>query len=200
MVQNTFRLVVTFLLVGYVSPWCAVAQNDRLQQPSLTKNTQAKLDWESANANRMFILVNDGFAISSISVDTTHIEDLRAALKLQELVYRVSNTRMPIVDKRFVKIPWGKIHIAWDHMPMAEPQHAFKIVMKESDPTSYNPPKQVIIAGSAGGIDDAVSAFTKTILGIPLDALDDEKYNWEHAKTIAIPEKMKIILGSLKHK
>ena len=148
----------------------------------------------------MFILVNDGNEISAISVDTTHIEDLQAALKLQELVFRIGGARMPIVDKRFVKVQWQKIHILWDHFPMTERKHPFEISMKETDPTSHNPPKQVIIAGSGGGIDRAVSAFTEATLGIPLNALQDKTYEWERKTIVAIPEKLKTIYGSIRDK
>ena len=190
-------------LVSHHLPCCLrlafvrVAQNDGSQQAATTKQPHA-LDWESANAKRMFVLVNDGSAISAISVDTTQIEDLHAAMKLQELVFRISGTRMPIVDKQFVTVPCGKIHIAWDHYPMVVRPHSFEISMKETDSTSYNPPKQVIIAGSAGDIDNAVTAFTEAALGIPLKALDDDKYKWEQVRTVAIPEKMKTIFGKFK--
>ena len=200
MSQRCFRLFATTSFVACVVPLLAMSQDVAPQPPSLATTPVVALDWESANAKRMFILVNDGSAISAISVDTTHIEDLRAALRLQELVFRISGTRMPLVDKQFVTVPWGKIHIAWDHNPMTERQHAFEITMKETDPTSYNPPKQIIIAGSAGDVASAVSAFTEATLGVPLDALNDEEYKWKPVKTVAIPEKMNTILGKFKAK
>jgi hypothetical protein len=195
--------IIDYRLEGYLAvPSSATAQEGRSQQSSPAKQVPAPLDFQSASAKRMFILVSDGSAISAISVDTTHIEDLRAALKLQELVFRTSDIRMPIVDKQFVTEPgsgcvpgWGMIHIRWDHNPMTDSQHAFEISMKETDPDSANPPKQVIIAGSRGAIDSAVSAFTEAALGIPLNALDDKEYKWRQMKTVAIPEKMKTILG-----
>ena len=197
MSHRILRLVATTFLAVCVLPSCVCAQNDGSQQAATTKKPHA-LDWESANAKRMFVLVNDGSAISAISVDTTQIEDLHAEMKLQELVFRISGTRMPIVDKQFVTVPWGKIHIAWDHYPMVVRPHSFEISMKETDSTSYNPPKQVIIAGSVGDIDNAVTAFTEAALGIPLKALDDDKYKWEHVRTVAIPEKIKTIFGKFK--
>jgi hypothetical protein len=203
--HRSFRLVAIILLTVCVVPSSATAQKGRSQQASPGTKAPPPLDFQSASAKRMFILVSDGSAISAISVDTTHIEDLRAALKLQELVFRISGARMPIVDKQFVREPgsgcvpgWGMIHIRWDHNPMSPRQHAFEISMKEMDPTASNPPKQVIIAGSPpGNIDSAVSAFTEATLGIPLDALNDNKYIWRQTKTVAIPEKMKTIHGRL---
>jgi hypothetical protein len=203
----SFRLVAILELTVSVVLLSAAAQMGRAQQASPAREAPAPLDFQSASAKRMFILVADGRAVAAISVDTMHIEDLRAALKLQELVFRISGARMPIVDKQFVREPgsgcvpgWGKIHIAWDHNPMTDSQHAFEISMKETDSESANPPKQVIIAGSRGAIDSAVSAFTEDALGIPLNALDDKEYKWRQTKTVAIPEKLKTIHGSLEGK
>jgi hypothetical protein len=188
--------IIDYRLEGYLAlPSSAMAEKGRSQQASPAKEAPARLDWESANAKRMFILVSNGSAVSAISVDTTHIEDLRAALNLQELVFRISGIRMPIVDKQYVTVPWGMIHIRWDHSPMVTHEHAFEISMKEADPDSANPPKQVIIAGSRGAIDSAVSAFTEDAFGIPLNALDDKEYKWRQTKTVALPEKMKTIFG-----
>lgn len=175
-------------------------QRQPISQDDLNTVDSSSLDWESANARRMFIIANGGSAISAISVDTTHIEDPHAALKLQELVFRMSTTRLPIVDKRFVTIPWGKIHIVWDHFPARPRKRSYSISMQESDPTSANPPKQIIIGGTAGGVDRAVSAFTEATLGIPLAALQDESYRWERRKIVAIPENLKTIYGSTPEK
>ena len=143
----------------------------------------------------MFIITNDGQPISAISVDTTHAEDLQAALDLQELIFRISKTRLPIVDQRFVRVEWGKIHIAWDHFPATPRKHPFEIRMHESDPSSANPAKKIVIAGSGdGNISQAVSAFTKSAFGIPLDALKS-KARFPQRGTIAIPEKMASIYG-----
>ena len=88
------------LLLLWTTAMQAGAQERALDRRAPTPPDSIPLDWESANAKRMFILVNDGNEISAISVDTTHIEDLQAALKLQELVFRIGGARMPIVDKR----------------------------------------------------------------------------------------------------
>lgn len=163
--------------------------------------------WESANAKRMFILVNDESPISAISVDTTHIEDLHAALKLQELVFRIGGARMPIVDKEFVNEPgagsvpgWGMIHIRWDHYPATPREHPFEISMRETDPTAHNPPKQIIIFGTGRDVDRAVSAFSEAALGVPLEALEDKTYKWDRKEVVAIPEKMKTIYGSYRNR
>lgn len=147
----------------------------------------------------MFVLVNDGHAVSAISVDTSHILDLQAALKLQELVYRISGARMPIVDKQFVAVPWMKIHLMWDHFPATARKHPFEISMQESNSDSHNPSKQIIISGSGDDVDRAVSAFTEQTLGIPLEALQDKEYKWERKKVVAIPERLKTINGSFKN-
>lgn len=153
------------------------------------------LDWESANARRMFILVNNGHHVSAIAVDTTKIEDLQAALKLQELVFRISGTRMPIVDREYVRVPWGMIHLT--NFPAATPRaHPYEIRMQEMNPTSYNPPKQIRIDTDGRGLEEAVSAFTKETLGVPLSALEDEDHEWPQRKVVAIPEKMETIYGS----
>jgi hypothetical protein len=198
MTHRIFPFAAAIIIAVCVLPARVRAQKGGLQQASSARQRLAAMDYQAASAKRMFILVSDGHAISAISVDTTHIEDLRAALKLQELVFRISGIRMRLVDDEFVKVPWGMIHIKWDHFP-ATGKRPFEISMQEIDPTNYNPAKQVIIAGSGDGdIESAVSAFTEATLGIPLDALEDKEYKWEHAKTVAIPEKMEPILGSYK--
>ena len=148
-----------------------------------------ELNWEQANARRMFVLTNDGQRIAAIVVDTTHPDHLRAAVRLQELVFRIGAARLPIVDRQFVRVPWGKIHLAWDDYPMRPRKHPYTIEMKQADSTSANPPKQIIISGAPPAkLEAAVSAFTAAAFGIPLNALDDKKYQWRSTKTLAIAE------------
>jgi hypothetical protein len=186
----------TTLLLLWTTTMQAGGQESELKRPGPTPLDSHSLDWEAANAKRMFILVSDGDPISAISVDTTHIEDLHAGLKLQELVFRIGGARMPIVDKQFVKVRWGMIHINWDHFPATQRKHPFEISMRELEDTNVNPHKQIIIFGGGRDVDRAVSAFTEAALGVPLKSLEDKTYKWERKKVVAIPEKMKKIYGN----
>jgi hypothetical protein len=174
------------------------AQDIEAKRQPATPTDSTSLDSKSANANRMLILINDGTPSCAITVDTTNIENLRAALKLQELVFRIGGARMQIVDKEYVILGqhWQKIHIRWDHFPMTQPKRPFEISMRESEHTAANPLKEIIIAGSGRDVERAVSAFTESTFGIPLAALEDKAYKWERKKIVAIPGKMKTIYGS----
>lgn len=154
------------------------------------KATPAELTWEEANARRMFVLCSRERGWSSaIVVDTTRPEDLRAAIKLQDLVYRIGGARLPIVDREFKGVPWDKIHLSWDYHPMKPRKHPFTIQMKQTNPRSANPPKQIVIAGAPPAtLAEAVSSFTKAAFGIPLEALDDKDFKWHTRKVLAIPE------------
>ena len=105
MIRDNLGCSITLFLL-WTTAMQVGAQGRASERPSPTPPDLSSLDWESANAKRMFIFVNDGSEISAISVDTFHLEDLQAALKRQELVFRIGAARMPIVDKRFVTVPW----------------------------------------------------------------------------------------------
>ena len=171
------------------------SQETTLPRQEPARVADSSLSWESANAKRMFVVTSEGSPISAIAVDTTHIEDLRAALKLQELVFRIGGARLPLVDKQFVTVPWGKIHISWDHFPQTRREHPYSITMRESQPTSHNPAKQIIISGSGDDVEQAVSAFTEAAWGVSLDALKDEPFKWRRRNVLAVPEKLKPIYG-----
>jgi hypothetical protein len=154
---------------------------------------EPELDWQQANRQRMFVVANDQHRIAAIVVDTSHEQGLRVATRLQELVFRLSGARLPIVDQEFMAVPWGHIHLRWDYYPMQARKKPFEISMRQFDHTSANPSKQIIIAGSGEtGMEEAVSAFTKAAFGMPLAAIDDKKFVWQPRATLAIPEDFKV--------
>lgn len=129
-----------------------------------------------------------GYAEADTFTATTDPEQLRLAEKLQELIWRIGNVRLPIADVKFyhgeeercilIRIP-GIPKTGWP--PPA------RIFMTELNKAHANPPKQIQIFAEPSHLEKAVSLFTETAFGIPLAKLNDPNFVWPMRSVVAVP-------------
>jgi hypothetical protein len=134
-----------------------------------------------------------------IIADTTDPEQLKLALKLQELIFRIGGVRLPLADNRCACVGsncvghWPRIVISAGVIASGNPPR-YKAIMFEAD---QNGPRQIQVqANGTRFLEEALSAFTKAAFGMELAAVDDPKFRWPRRNIVAIRGNFKPIVGS----